>query len=41
MGGRLAVGLWTLAPSTEVRILAPQPNSTTVLPPFNLIDFIY
>ncbi len=25
MGGRLAVGLWTLAPSTEVRILAPQP----------------
>jgi hypothetical protein len=26
MGGRLAVGLWTLAPSTEVRILAPQPS---------------
>ena len=25
LGGRLAVGLWTLAPSTEVRILAPQP----------------
>ncbi len=24
LGGRLAVGLWTLAPSTEVRILAPQ-----------------
>ena len=26
LGGRLAVGLWTLAPSTEVRILAPQPR---------------
>ena len=26
LGGRLAVGLWTLAPSTEVRILAPQPK---------------
>jgi hypothetical protein len=25
LGGRLAAGLWTLAPSTEVRILAPQP----------------
>lgn len=24
LGGRLAVGLWALAPSTEVRILAPQ-----------------
>lgn len=32
MGGRLAVGLWTLAPSTEVRILAPQPSCEPVSP---------
>jgi hypothetical protein len=25
LGGRLTAGRWTLAPSTEVRILAPQP----------------